>query len=178
MVFAFTLLLGLLYPLLVMALSQTLFHHKANGSLIGREETVMGSALLGQSFEQPKYFWGRLSATLPPYNATASAASNMSPANAKLLKAVNARIAALQKADPKNKAKIPVELVTASGSGLDPHISVKAAEYQLRRVATYRNMKDKDVRELLEFYTQDNAFGLLGEPYVNVVQLNMALDKK
>jgi len=173
-----TLLLGGIYPLVVMGFAQTFFHHRAGGSLILRGDRVLGSSLLGQEFTSPKYFWGRLSATTPPYNAAASGASNFSPANPKLLEAVNARIAALKKADPQNKARIPVDLVTASGSGLDPHISHAAADYQIARVAAARGMKESQVKALVEQYTEKPGFGLLGDPYVNVVKLNLALDEK
>ncbi len=125
--------------MVVTGLAQGLFHHKANGSLVERGGKIIGSHLLGQEFTHAKYFWGRLSATTPPYNAGASGGSNLGPANPKLLEAANARIAALKKADPKNKAPIPVDLVTASGSGLDPDISIAAAEYQVARVARARN---------------------------------------
>jgi len=171
-------LLGFAYPLLVMGAAQTFFPHKANGSLITRGGKVIGSTLLGQEFSDPKYFWGRLSATTPPYNAAASGASNFSPANPKLLEAANARIAALQQADPKNKVRIPVELVTASASGLDPHISLAAADYQLPRVARTRHMKEEDVASLVKKYTENPGLGLLGTKYVNVVKLNLALDEK
>ena len=172
-----TLLLGIAYPLLTMAVAQTLFHHKAQGSLIEKNGKIIGSELLGQEFTSPRYFWSRLSATTPPYNATASGASNLSPANPKLLEAGNQRLAALQQADPHNRMRVPVGLVTASASGLDPDISVVAAEYQLPRVARARGMKEKDVRALVDEYTQVAAFGLLGEPYVNVLRLNLALDE-
>ncbi len=173
-----TLLLGFVYPLAVMGMAQTFFHHRAEGSLIERGDRVVGSSLLGQEFSDPKYFWGRLSATTPPYNASASSASNFSPANPKLMDAVHARIAALQKADPGNKARIPADLVTASASGLDPHISLAAAHYQAARVAKGRGMKEETVKALVKKYTENPVFGLLGEGYVNVVKLNLALDEK
>jgi len=171
-----TLLLGVVYPLGVTAIGQVLFSTKAGGSLI-RGDKVMGSALIGQQFEHSKYFWSRLSATTPPYNASASTGSNLSPANPKLLEAANARIAALQQADPDNKAPIPVELVTSSASGLDPHISLDAARYQLARVARVRHRSADDISALLDQYTESNFFGLLGDPYVNVVRVNRALDQ-
>lgn len=173
-----TLLFGFIYPLLVTAAAQLLFHHKAGGSLIVRGDKIIGSSLLGQEFTEAKYFWGRLSATTPPYNAAASGGSNFSPANPKLLKAASERIGALQRADAQNRMKIPVELITASGSGLDPHISLMAAEYQLARVARARGMKTEALRALVKNYIETNGFGLLGAPYVNVVKLNMALDEK
>jgi len=173
-----TILLGGVYPLLVLGFAQTFFPHKAEGSLIERGGKVVGSSLLGQQFDSPKYFWGRLSATTPAYNAAASSGSNFNPANPKLLEAANARIAALQKADPANKEPVPVDLVTSSASGLDPHISLAAAEYQAPRVAGARNMKTEIVEQLVKKYTEAPGFGLLGEPYVNVLRLNMALDEK
>lgn len=173
-----TLLLGAVYPLAVTAVSQLLFAQRAHGSLIERGGKVVGSALLGQEFTEEKYFWGRLSATTPPYNAGASGGSNLSPANPKLLDAANVRIAALQQADPQNTSLIPVDLVTASASGLDPHISVAALEYQVSRVAKVRGMKPGDVRALVEKNTENPGFGLLGEPYVNVLRINLALDEK
>jgi K+-transporting ATPase ATPase C chain len=170
-------LVGFVYPLLVMGVAQVFFPHHANGSLIERNGKVIGSSLLGQEFSDPQYFWGRLSATTPPYNAAASGASNFSPANPKLLEAVNARVAALKQADPQNKARIPVDLVTASGSGLDPHISIAAAEYQAGRVARTRGMKEEIVKALIKKHTETAGFGLLGDAYVNVVNLNLALDE-
>lgn len=176
LVLLMTLLLGGIYPLLVTALNQMVFHHKANGSLIERGGKIVGSTLLGQSFEEPGYFWGRLSATSPAYNAAVSASSNLSPANPKLLKIANARIAALQKASPGSRKLIPVDLITASGSGLDPDISLSAAEYQLPRVARARGLKESAVQALLNDYTARPLAGLGGGAYVNVVLLNLALD--
>jgi K+-transporting ATPase ATPase C chain len=172
-----TVLLGVAYPLSVFAVAQTLFNHRANGSLIERGGKVMGSSLLGQSFESPSYFWGRLSATTPAYNPSASAGSNLSPGNPKLPDAVNARVAALHKADPENKALIPVDLVTASASGLDPHISVASARYQLHRVAKARGMQESAIQALLEKSMESPVFGLLQDPYVNIIKLNMWLDE-
>jgi K+-transporting ATPase ATPase C chain len=171
-----TVLLGAVYPLTVMAVAQTMFHHKANGSLIERGGMVVGSHWLGQQFESPKYFWGRLSATTPPYNAANSSGSNFSPANPKLLEAANARIAALRQVDPQNHARIPVDLVTSSASGLDPHISLSSALYQLHRVAQLRGLKDEEMHAFIERYTERPFFGLLGRPYVNILELNFALD--
>jgi potassium-transporting ATPase KdpC subunit len=173
-----TLILGLAYPLIVTAIGQMVFHDKANGSMIEADGKVVGSQLLGQSFESPHYFWGRLSATTPAYNASASTGSNLNPANPKLLENANARIALLRKMDPTNKAIIPIELITASASGMDPHVSVAAIMYQLRRVAKSRNMKEADLKALVEKHTENPVFGILGEPYVNVLRLNMSLDKK
>jgi K+-transporting ATPase ATPase C chain len=172
-----TLLLGIVYPLAVTVVGQSLFNHRAGGSLIERGGKVMGSSLLGQSFESPKYFWGRLSATTPPYNPAASGGSNLSPNNPKLMDAVNARVEALHDADPANRDPIPVELVTASASGLDPHIGLAAVEYQLPRVAGARNKRTEDIQAIVEKYTETPGFGLFGEPYVNVLKLNMALDE-
>lgn len=168
----FTLLLGGIYPVIVMSIGQMVFPSKAAGSLIVRNGKVVGSELLGQPFTQPKYFWGRLSATVPPYNAAASAGSNFSPANPKLAEAASIRIAALQK-NSAHKMPIPMDLVTASASGLDPHISVWAAEYQVERVAKARGLKEAAVRALVAEHTDDNLFG---EPFVNVLLLNLALE--
>ena len=173
-----TVLLGGIYPLMVTAIAQLLFHNKAEGSLVERGGKVIGSELIGQSFSDPKYFWGRLSATTPPYNPAASGGSNLSANNPKLLEAVNARMAALQQADPDNRAPVPVDLVTASGSGLDPHISLAAAMYQVGRVARARGKRPEAVQQLLNDLTINPGHGLLGEPYVNVLELNLALDKK
>jgi potassium-transporting ATPase KdpC subunit len=173
-----TLLLGVIYPLLVTAFAQMLFNNRADGSLIERQGKIMGSEQLGQAFERPQYFWGRLSATTPPYNAVASGGSNLNPDNPQLLDNVNARVSALQKADPGNKKRIPIDLVTASGSGLDPHISPAAAAYQVPRVARARNMKEEEVRALVAAYTENPALGFIGKARVNVLELNLALDGK
>jgi potassium-transporting ATPase KdpC subunit len=173
-----TLIMGGLYPIAVTVVSHIVFPQRSHGSLIERQGRIVGSQLLGQSFTQAKYFWGRPSATQPPYNAAASAGSNFSPANPELLVAVDARIDALQKADPNNKERIPVDLLTASGSGLDPHISVAAAEYQVPRVARARQMKEGEVRALLHSSIEWPALGLIGEARVNVLKLNLALDGK
>lgn len=177
LVLLMTLLLGGVYPLVVMGIAQAAFHHKANGSLIEENGKVIGSALLGQQFTSDKYFWGRLSATTPPYNAANSGGSNLGAGNPALLKAANARLAALQQADPGNHWRIPVELLTSSGSGLDPDISQKAAGYQLARVARARHMSQAALWDIVKQHVRRPGFGLLGEPYVNVVELNLALDK-
>jgi potassium-transporting ATPase KdpC subunit len=173
----FTVLTGLLYPLVVTGIAQLVFPHQANGSLIVQNGQTVGSALIGQQFTDPKYFWGRLSATGPyPYNAAASSGSNLGPTNPALLDEVKARIAALKAADPTNTQLIPVDLVTSSGSGLDPDISVAAALYQIPRVARLRGLSESAVRTLVDKYTQGRTLGFLGEPRVNVLQLNLALE--
>lgn len=171
-------LTGLAYPLLVTGAAQAAFPARANGSLIRREDRILGSSLLGQPTEDPRYFWGRLSATPEiPGNAAFSAGSNLSPGNPDLRAAAEARIRALHAADPGNPAPVPVDLATASGSGLDPHISPAAAEYQVRRVARLRGLEEAQVRELVKRHTQGRTFGFLGEPRVNALELNLALDR-
>jgi K+-transporting ATPase ATPase C chain len=173
----FTVLTGLLYPLVVTGIAQLVFPRQANGSLIVQNGQTAGSTLIGQQFSAPKYFWGRLSATRPyPYNAAASSGSNLGPTNPALLDEVKARIAALKAADPGNTQAIPVDLVSSSGSGLDPDISVAAALYQLPRVARLRGLSESTVLALVNQYTQGRTLGLLGEPRVNVLELNLALD--
>ncbi len=173
----FTLITGVIYPLVVTGVARVLFPHQANGSIITKDGKAVGSELLGQEFSDPKYFWGRLSATTPyPYNGGSSTGSNLGPNNPDLMKAVQARIDALHAADPANTAKIPVDLVTASGSGLDPHISPAAAEYQAHRVAAARGMPEADVRNAIAQHTGGRFLGLIGEPVVNVLALNLALD--
>ena len=172
-----TLLTGLIYPLLITALAQVVFPYQANGSLITQNGQVVGSALIGQQFDEPKYFWGRLSATGgQPYNAAASSGSNLGPTNPALIDQVSARIAALKAADPNNSLPIPVDLVTASGSGLDPEISIAAARYQAIRVARIRGLAVDRVETLIDHYTTGRTLGFLGEPRVNVLELNLALD--
>lgn len=174
---ALTLITGLLYPLVVTGMAQVLFPHQASGSLILIDGKPVGSSLIGQPFDAPKYFWGRLSATSPfPYNAAASSGSNLGPTNDALIKAVQARIDALKTADPDNPLPLPVDLVTASGSGLDPHISPAAAEYQIRRIARVRGLDETVVRRLVAQHTEGRQFGVLGEPRVNVLTLNLTLD--
>jgi K+-transporting ATPase ATPase C chain len=173
----FTVLTGILYPFVITLGAQILFPAQANGSLIMQDGRVVGSTLIGQPFDDPKYFWGRPSATVPfPYNAAASSGSNLGPTNPALVKAVQARIAALRAADPGNAAPIPVDLVTASASGLDPNISLAAADYQVARVARARHMDEARVRALVVQFTEGRTLGSLGEPRVNVLQLNLALD--
>jgi K+-transporting ATPase ATPase C chain len=174
---AFTLLCGVIYPLCVTGIGQLFFHHQTNGSLIESNGTVIGSELIGQPFSDPSYFWGRLSATAPfPYNAAASSGSNLGPSNPALIDEVQARINALKAVDPDNTLPIPVDLVTSSGSGLDPDISIAAADYQINRVARYRNLTVAQVSALVKKYTTGRQFGILGEPRVNVLELNLALD--
>lgn len=183
MLLILTIITGVIYPLAVTGIAQVLFPHQANGSLIVIHGKTYGSELIGQHFDDPKYFWGRLSATGDfPYNAfnketlTGSSGSNYGPLNPALTKAAQARIDALKAADPTNTLPIPVDLVTASGSGLDPHISVAAALYQAHRVAVARGLSNSEVRSLVDKYTQGRQFGFLGEPRVNVLELNLALD--
>lgn len=172
-----TLITGVAYPLLVTGVAQAAFPKQANGSLIVAGGQVAGSELIGQSFESPRYFWGRLSATTPgPYNGGASAGSNLGPTNDQMKKNAEARLEALRKADPEAPARVPVDLVTSSASGLDPHISPAAAEYQVRRVARARGMTEDQVRALVRTNTAERDLGVLGEPRVNVLRLNLALD--
>ena len=176
--FILTFLTGALYPLLVTGLSQTLFPAQASGSLIQRDGKAVGSELIGQNFTDPKHFWGRPSATGPmPYNASASSGSNQGPLNPALRDAVKSRIEALRAADPGNTKSIPIDLVTASASGLDPHISPAAANYQVSRAAKARGLPAEKVQALVDSQTESPLFGVLGEPRVNVLKLNLALDK-
>jgi K+-transporting ATPase ATPase C chain len=169
---------GLLYPLAVTGVAQLVFPTRANGSLIQKNGKLVGSELIGQQFSDLKYFWGRLSATGPyAYNAGASSGSNYGPLNPALLAAVKKRVQDLKAADPQNSLPIPVDLVTASGSGLDPHISVAAAQYQISRVARARGMSEGTVRSLINQYTEGRQLGFFGEPRVNVLELNLALDE-
>lgn len=177
MLLLMTVLTGLVYPLAVTGLAQVFFPDQANGSLIVRQGKVIGSKLIGQYFDKPEYFWGRPSATSSfSYNATASGGSNLGPTNPLLIEAVKARIVALRAADPGNDSPIPVDLVTASGSGLDPHISPAAALYQVKRVARARTLDETTVYKLVGQHTEERQFGFLGERRVNVLQLNLTLD--
>lgn len=169
---------GGLYPLLVTGLAQGLFPHQAHGSLIERDGQWVGSSLIGQSFTSARYFWGRPSATSPtPNDANGSSGSNLGPINPALLDSVKARIHALHAVDPENTLPVPVDLVTASASGLDPHISVAAARYQAGRVARERQMSLAEVQRLIELHTEGRDGLILGEPRVNVLQINLALDQ-
>lgn len=174
-----TVIFGVAYPGITTLVAQTLFAGQSQGSLMVKDGKTIGSRLVGQNFSDPKYFWGRLSATGPvPYNAAASSGSNLGIANETFLNNAKARIAALAAADPANKAAIPVDLVTASGSGLDPHISPAAAEYQAARVARLRGMGYDTIKTLIAEHTQSRQWGVFGEPVVNVLTLNLALDEK
>jgi K+-transporting ATPase ATPase C chain len=172
-----TVLTGIVYPLVVTAVGQLVFPEQAAGSLIYRDDKPLGSSLIGQNFSDPKYIWGRPSATSPqPYNASNSSGSNLGPLNPALTDAVKGRIEALHAADPGNTAPVPVDLVTASASGLDPHISVAGAQFQAARVAKVRNIPLAQVQQLIAQFTEGQVLGFLGEPRVNVLRLNLALD--
>jgi K+-transporting ATPase ATPase C chain len=172
-----TVLTGIVYPFAVTGLAQLMFHDQAEGSLVMADGHAVGSRIIGQSFSDPKYFWSRPSATAPqPYNGIASSGSNLGPLNPALTDAVSSRIAALKAADPTNTLPIPVDLVTASASGLDPDVSVAAARYQAARVARVRGLNPAAVQSLIEAHAKGRLFGLLGEPRVNVLELNLALD--
>ena len=173
----FTVITGIAYPLIVTGIAQLAFPSQANGSLIIKNGKVLGSRLIGQPFSDPKYFWTRPSATSPhPYNGASSSGSNQGPTNPALKEAVEGRIKALRDAGADPHVPVPADLVTASGSGLDPHISPAAADYQVERVAKARNMRPEKVRGLVAQYTEGRQLGILGEPRVNVLELNLALD--
>ena len=177
MLILMTAITGAIYPIVVTGLAQVIFPTQANGSLIEQGGKTVGSALIGQPFSDPKHFWSRPSATSPyPNNASASSGSNQGPLNPALTEAVAGRVKALRDADPDNKAPVPVDLVTASASGLDPHISPAAAEYQVARVAKARGLDPAKVKAMVVEHTEDRQLGFLGEPRVNVLQLNLALD--
>ncbi|OAD14191.1 potassium-transporting ATPase subunit KdpC [Achromobacter insolitus] len=175
---ALSLVTGLAYPFLTTGIAAAVFPHEAAGSLIKQDNRIVGSELIGQAFSSPGYFWGRPSATAPmPYNGTGSSGSNLGPRNPALADAIQSRIAALKAADPDNPVPVPVDLVTASGSGLDPHISPAAAAYQAARVARARNLSRTDVDALIQAHTERPWLGVLGDPAVNVLTLNLALDQ-
>ena len=171
-----TLLTGVAYPLLITGIAQAAFPHQANGSLIMKDGKAVGSSLIGQPFDDPKYFWSRPSGAAPVYNAASSTGTNLGPTNPALTDAVKQRIEALRAADPDNHDPVPVDLVTASGSGLDPHISPAAALYQAHRVAKARGLGEQLVRDAIAQHTDSPQLGMFGEPGVNVLALNLALD--
>ena len=173
-----TLITGVLYPLVITGIAQVIFPLQANGNLIEHDGKVVGSALIGQPFSSPGYFWGRLSATSSvPYNSGVSSGSNIGPTNPALIDEVKGRVNALHAADPANMKPIPVDLITSSGSGLDPDISVASAQYQVPRIARERNLSESDLTGLVAQQTERQQFGLFGEPRVNVLKLNLALEK-
>ncbi len=171
-----TLLTGVAYPLAMTAVAQLAFAHTANGSIITENGKPVGSELIGQPFDDPRYFWGRPSATTPAYNGGASSGSNLGPLNPDLTKNVQSRIEALRAADQGNTAAIPVDLVTSSASGLDPHISIAAADFQIGRVARMRGLLRERFHRFVEDNTEHRQFGIFGEPRVNVLRLNLAID--
>ena len=173
---ALTIITGIIYPLFITGIAQALFPSQANGSLIYRNGKVVGSSLIGQAFDDPKYLWGRISATSPQYNASSSSGSNIGPSNPVLIDAINSRIKALKASDPDNANLIPVDLVTSSASGLDPHISLAAAYYQVPRIARIRGLSEESLRTMISKNSRGRLFGVLGEPVVNVLELNLALD--
>lgn len=176
MLFALTLLTGLIYPLIITGIAQIVFPQKANGSPVMQNGKIIGSEFVGQYFNDPKYFWGRPSATFPAYNASASSGSNLGPSSKALTEIVGRRIKILREADPENAFIIPADLVTASGSGLDPHISIEAATYQIHRIAPLRGISEKKLSELIQRFTEPRKFGIWGQPRVHVLKLNRALD--
>lgn len=179
MLLLFTVLTGVAYPLTVTLIAQTAFPNQANGSLLGSDEQPLGSELIGQPFTRPEYFWGRPSATSPTaFNGGASSGSNQGPTNPALMDAVQARVKTLRDADPRHSEAVPVDLVTASASGLDPHITPAAADYQISRVAAARHLPPGSVRELVRHHTEARQWGVFGEPRVNVLTLNLALDQR
>jgi len=172
-----TAITGILYPLFVTVIAQTFFHTEANGSLVYQDGKIVGSVLIGQSFDGPKYLWGRLSTTSPvPYNASSSSGSNIGPSNGALLEIVKSRIEKLRAVDPKNKAPIPVDLATSSASGLDPHISLAGAYYQIPRITRERGLSVNIVKNIIDRNAKGRLFGLIGEPVVSVLKVNMDLD--
>lgn len=174
----FCLLTGILYPILVTVAAQGIFHHQANGSILNAGGKNLGADMIGQEFNDGRFFWGRPSATDPvPYHAASSSGSNLGPTNADWLNKVAERIEKQRKAHPDQSGPVPIELVTASASGLDPHISPAAAEYQVQRLAKARGLNPAQVRALIDVHTEGRTFGLLGEPRINVLKINLALEK-
>ncbi len=173
---ALTVVTGIAYPVAVTLVAQVVFPHQANGSLIERDGKVVGSELIGQQFDDPKYFWSRPSATSPAYNGGASTGSNLGPTNPAQLDAVRGRVEVMKKANPDQTGSVPIDLVTASGSGLDPHISPAAAEFQVERVAKARGLDVLAIRDVVAKHSAGRSLGVLGEPRVNVLELNLALD--
>jgi K+-transporting ATPase KdpC subunit len=172
-----TIITGIIYPLIITGIAQLFFHNQANGSIIVRDGKVIGSSLIGQPFDNAGYFWGRLSATSgEAFNAASSTGSNLGPSNPALLDALKTRVSNLQAADPDNKMPVPVDLVTSSASGLDPHISLAAAYYQVPRIARERKMRQDVVRAIVQENIENRFLGVIGEPVVNVLRLNLALD--
>jgi K+-transporting ATPase ATPase C chain len=171
-----TIITGVIYPLFITGIAQALLPHQANGSLIYQNGKVIGSSLIGQEFDDPKYLWGRISATSPQYDASNSSGSNIGPSNPALIDEISKRIKALQAVDPDNKAPIPVDLVTSSASGLDPHISLAAAYYQVSRISKYRGITESAVKDIIHKNTTGRFLGLIGEPVVNVLKINLDLD--
>jgi K+-transporting ATPase ATPase C chain len=168
---------GIIYPLFVTFVGNCIFPRQAQGSLIVKDGKILGSELLGQPFQEPKYFWSRPSATGPvPYNAASSGGSNLGPTNPALIESVQKRIAALKAADPQNQLPIPADLITASASGLDPDISLEAADYQIPRIAKVRHINESELRTIVARYAKDRQLGILGEPRINVLELNLAMD--
>lgn len=171
-----TIITGIIYPLLITGIAQALFPKQANGSLIYQNGKVVGSSLIGQAFDDPRYLWGRISATSPQYNASSSSGSNIGPSNPALIDEINGRIKALKAADPDNTNPIPVDLVTSSASGLDPHISLAAAYYQVPRIAKGRGISENVLKDIIHKNTAERFLGLIGEPVVNVLKVNLDLD--
>jgi K+-transporting ATPase KdpC subunit len=172
-----TILTGIAYPCLITGIAQIFFHDEANGSLISHDGKIVGSVLIGQPFDDPKYLWGRPSRTSPtPYNASSSSGSNIGPSNPSLRESVKARVAVMRGADPHNKRPVPIDLVTSSGSGLDPHISVAGAYYQMPRMAKARGISEYVVKAIIQRNTERRLFGVIGEPVVNVLKVNKDLD--
>jgi len=171
-----TIITGVIYPLFITVIAQVLLPNQANGSLIQRNGKVVGSSLVGQAFDDPKYLWGRISATSPQYNASSSSGSNIGPSNPALIDEINGRIKALKTVDPGNTNPIPVDLVTSSGSGLDPHVSLAAAYYQVPRIAKSRAITESAVMGVIKKNTNGRFLGLIGEPVVNVLKVNLDLD--